>query len=250
MEENIYNIKKFQKSIHNQQCVGPCYKKDTRILHPLYFELITNDKDTFCPVTKWVRDGEERILDECYEIENVNKTDYNTSDLLFPYVNFNTQLFLESFYNIISFSNGIEWLNNNLHLNHKTLIRNFDLIFETFADSIDIIEFSDIKLTDFLIYIIKVKYINEIFIHLKNYIIINKDEVFLKKNDEKDNDESIKIKTNYIIKKFIIQNVIKDFLIYYYDNKKFKFSELYSNMNFLIKNFINYIINEIEKLIK
>jgi hypothetical protein len=250
MEENIYNIKKFQKSIHNQQCVGPCYKKDTRILHPLYFELITSNEHSFCPVTKWVYNNNEQLLDACYEIGDENKEKYNTSDLLFPYVNFNTQLFLQSFYNIISFSNGIEWLNNNLHLNHKTLIRNFDLIFETFADSIDIIEFSDIKLTDFLIYIIKDRYINEIFIHLTNYIIINKDEVFLKKNNEKDNDESIKIKTNYIIKKFIIQNVIKDFLIYYYDNKKFNFSELYSNINFLIKNFINYIINEIEKLIK
>lgn len=250
MEENIYNIKKFQKSIHNQQCVGPCYKKGTKILHPLYFELITK-QDAFCPVTKWVYNNEERIIDECYEIGNEDKKEqYSTSDLLFPYVNFNTQLFLQSFYDIVSFSNGIEWLNNNLHLNYKSLIRNFDLIFETFADSIDVIEFSDIKLTDFIINIIKVKYINEIFIQLRNYIYIDKDEVFLKKNDEKDNNESIKIKTNYIIKKFIIQNVIKDFLIYYYDNKKFKFSELYSNIDFLIKNFINYIINEIEKLIK
>ena len=117
MEENIYNIKKYPKSVHNRQCIGPCYKKDTKIIHPLYFDLVTNLDSSFCPVVEWEHDNILKIQDNCYEINQNESTSYNTMDLLFPYVDFNTQLFLNLFYKIISYNNGIEWLNNNLHLN-------------------------------------------------------------------------------------------------------------------------------------
>lgn len=249
MEENIYNIKKFQKSIHNQQCIGPCYKKNTKILHPLYFDAVTNLEQSFCPVTKWMRDGKENIIDDCYEITTQESQVYNTHDLLFPYVNFNTQLFLQLFYEIISYSNGIEWLHNNSHLNINSILRIYDLIFETYADNIDVIEFTDPKLIDILIHIIKEKYLDRFVIELSNFITIENNEVFLKKHTKKDDDGTIKIKTNYILKKYIIDNVIKEFLINYYNNKKYNFSNLYSNIDYLITKYINYIIEQINKLI-
>ena len=249
MEENIYNIKKFQKSKHNQQCIGPCYQKNTKILHPLYFETATNPDESFCPVVKWLKGNDEQILDECFEVTTQEAQVYNTMDLLFPYVNFNTQLFLNLFYKIVSYSNGIDWLYNNKHLNINSLIRVYDLIFETYGDTLDVIEFTDPKLIEILIHIIKVKYLDKLIIKLTNFITIENNEVFLKKNIKKDDDDTIKIKTNYIIKKYLNVEVLKEFMINYFNNKQHNFSELYSNIVYLIINYINYIIEQINKLL-
>ena len=73
--------------------------------------------------------------------------------------------------------------------------------------------------------------------------------MFLKKNTKKDNDDTIKIKTNYIIKKYLIEEVLKEFMIQYFNNKKHNFSDIYSNIEYLIINYINYIIEQINKLL-
>ena len=140
-------------------------------------------------------------------------------------------------------------MNNNLHLNINSLLRIFDLIFETYADSVDIVEFTDPKLFQVLIHIFKTKYLDAFIIKFSSYVNIDGNDVYIKKNDKKDTEDDIKIKTNYIIKKFIIEEVIRNFLISYFNNKKYKFSNLYSNIDYLLKEFINYINEQINELL-
>jgi len=68
-----YMNNEYPKSKHGFQCLGPCNKPSSTIVHPTTLEYITH-KHPFCPVNEWVSvdpdTGAERnnILDECNEV--------------------------------------------------------------------------------------------------------------------------------------------------------------------------------------
>ncbi len=95
--EQFIKSKKFPKSISGKQCVGPCYKKNTKVLHPTYLNVITNEND-FCPINRIEKiiDGKKIIYDTdvCNDATNIKESEnINSYDLLFPYVDFNPELF-------------------------------------------------------------------------------------------------------------------------------------------------------------
>ena len=83
--EQLINIKSYPKSINGMQCVGPCYKKNTKILHPIYLNVVTNnEKNFFCPIVekKEIINGKKisTYVDECNEI-NYNKKNINNAKI-------------------------------------------------------------------------------------------------------------------------------------------------------------------------
>ena len=107
-KKNIYNL---PKSIHNLDCLGPCYPPNTIYYHPIYFTpQVFNDFT--CPITR-IKD-KNKDIDRCKE-EDVSN-DYKEFDIFEPIVHIaNTpKTFLEQIYNIISIQDVITFLNNSI----------------------------------------------------------------------------------------------------------------------------------------
>ena len=52
MEQYLHN-KRYPTSNSGLQCVGPCYKKNTKIIHPIYSHVVTDLHNSFCPVAEY-----------------------------------------------------------------------------------------------------------------------------------------------------------------------------------------------------
>lgn len=243
--------KKYSKSLNGIQCLGPCYKKNIKIIHPLYLFVVSLNK-SFCPVAEHVIiQNNKKVkshVDECMEY-NDNTINLNL-DILYPNLDFNATNFLNIYYNIKNFGEGIEWITQNSHLSINTCERIFNLIFEAFNKDIDIIEISDNRILDFINLLIKTKY-NNLLSKLFKYINIDNNFASIHKysyniRDKTETDESIIIKTNYIIKNLITYDNISNYIT---KNIKTKIesSVISSYSEILIDKFISFLIDNIKK---
>ena len=165
-------------------------------------------------------------------------------------MDFNIKDFLSIFYEINTFEDGITWIVNNTEINIKTRIRIFECILNVFGQSIDII---DNRIIDFVISMIKNNYITKFYNTIKKYIYIDAKKNLIsidKNNNDDDNDEDDKkhivIKTNYIMKTFINQDIIQKFLFKYFKVKKNKWLDIHDHINDIIMELEHYIINIIK----
>lgn len=252
--------KKYPKSVTGKQCVGICYKKNTKIVHPIYSRVVTKLHSSFCPVAEFYEKQNGKLIrkdiDECNE--NIQKTDYiyNDIDLLYPYVDFNAQIFLNICYNIDNFSSGLTWISDNNYKSLDTRERIFNLLINAFSETIDIIEISDNRIVDFFNILIRSKYTYKLH-ELFKYITIQEDTVLIdeknvkkqenvQKREKMESDESIIIKTNYILKNIVTTNNITNFLSRYFKEKITSSLEK-SHSEQMIEKFIVYLNDNIKK---
>lgn len=252
--------KKYPKSVNGKQCVGICYKKNTKIVHPIYSRLVSKLDTSFCPVAEFYEKENGKMIrkdiDECNE--NIQKTDYiyNDIDLLYPYVDFTAQLFLNICYNIDNFSSGLTWISDNNYKSLDTRERVFNLLIDAFGETIDIIEISDNRIVDFFNILIRSKYTYKLH-RLFKYITIKEDTVLIdeknmkkidnvQRRDKLESDESIIIKTNYILKNIVTTNNITNFLAKYFKEKITSSLEK-SHSEQMIEKFVVYLNDNIKK---
>jgi hypothetical protein len=251
--EDSKHYNNYPKSLQGYQCIGPCYKKNTKIIHPLYLNIITNDKDDyFCPTNEWIHKDNKGNLQRFYTDKCNNditkKRDIN--DLLYPHTNFDELSFIDTFYNINNFSDALDWISENKSSPISTKQRIFDLSLQAFKDSFDIFNFNDTRIVDFLINLIKEKYLDTFSINFLKYIHIIKDEVIIKYdkdyNYNNETKESIIIKQNFIIKHILtIENMTSFINIYF--TKKQETNTMEYPSEIIINKFILYLISNIKK---
>ena len=250
--------KKYPKSITGKQCVGMCYKKNTKIIHPIYSKVVTLVDYPFCPVAEYYEKDNGKLIKKDIDVcnENIQKINniFNEIDLLYPYVDFNAAIFLNICYNINNFSEGLSWIIDNSHLLIDTRERILNLLIDAYGDHLDIIEISDNRIIDFLHILIRSKY-TYTFEKLFKYIYIDEktvsiDEKSIKIKEsslhKKETNESIIIKTNYILKNIITTNNITNFLSTYFKDK-IDISIEKSQSERIIDKFIIYLIDNIKK---
>jgi hypothetical protein len=241
--------KKYPKSLSGKQCAGPCYKKNTKIIHPLYLHVVTDLDNSFCPVAEYYENKYAKHIDRCND--NIQKTDLKTNDmeLIYPNLDFNSESFLDIFYNIKNFNEGINWISENIHTPIDTRERIFNLIFDAFNKQVDIIEISDNRIIDFVNILIKNKY-SQLLSKIFKYIDINDKFVIMKESYpiKKETDETIIIKTNYIIKNLITYENITNFISKFV-RTKVESSIIKSYSEIMIDKFIVYLIDNIKKTI-
>ena len=251
--EELINIKSYPKSINNIQCVGPCYKKNTKVLHPIYLNVVTNNEaNFFCPTIErtQITNGKKYsvYVDECNEI-NYNKKNVNVNskfELLFPYIDFNPIIFLNLFYNINNFGDVMDWINNNKYLPLDNKERVFNLGLDAFIKNIEIIEIIDNRVIDFLYDLFLNKYLNKIVLPIFTYITIDDKYTQIKYTQEKETNETIIIKTNYIKKNIITHDNIINF-IKYFINKNIESDITNTYINLIVNSFSGYITDLIKK---
>jgi hypothetical protein len=250
MEFQLSNIKKYPKSASGLQCIAPCYPKNKRSIHPIRMDIITSNEHSYCAVNQFSRYDpekdikEELFIDKCYNVQENDKDDKNENilNIIVPFMDFNLKQFLVIFYNIHTYENGIEYINKNITLPNSTLERIYEAMLNVYGSSVDII---DNRTIDFIIKIIKESHINIFYERLKKYLYVDteKEEIYLKKSSQSDNNEYIIIKTNYIIKSFINPNDVSKFLFKYFKTRRNDFESNDNNIKSLMDDFCTYIIN-------
>lgn len=258
MDKPTKYIKKYPKSDKGYQCLGPCYDKYVTSVHPITFDVITS-KNPYCPVAGYQSfypsENKFKITyqDKC---NDDNNTTMSTNDEIYnnllPYMDFNIKDFLSMFYEINTFEDGINWISNNSELNIKTKNRIFECILNVFGKNIDIV---DNRIVDIVIDIVKSN-INNNMTHfyksIKKYIYIDvkKNTVEIKKNivddTNKETEKDNIIKTNFVIKTFINQDIMQKFLFKYFKIKKNEWDDIYEHIDDINNEFEHYIINLIK----
>jgi hypothetical protein len=243
---------KYPKSTNNVQCVGPCYKPKTWIIHPITLDYITDLDDPFCPINvqeKKLSNGkiEKYYIDTC----NIptNKTDIFKKEMelsmLIPHIDFNSNEFLKIYYNIFSFEDALNWLDKNIHLTINTKIRVIESAIIAYNKTLDIIDF---RLVNFFIELIKYKWINYIYNKLNKYInIIDNNIIFDDPTNNKlNNEDHLIIRMNFLIESFS-ELEIQKFLEKYI---KYSIQDIYNNDFTLNKIKINLIDYFEQKFLK
>ena len=260
MEQYKNNNNTYPKSTSGKQCVGPCYKKNTKIIHPMYFNIITDTlNNSFCPVAEFTNINDttgkiekyhvDKCIEQTFKSSNPNDSNYVTStDLLYPFVDFNEETFLKLFYKIEKFSDSIQWIEDNKHTPMKSRKRIFDLSINAFGNSFDIMETSDTRIVDFILLMFKTTYLNKIVLELLKYLNIDNEKKFIeiKKNDKKETDESIIIKTNYINKHIITLENVTNFISKYFRTTHTEL-RMQSHCDNIANKYIIYITENIKK---
>jgi hypothetical protein len=254
---NIKNtsVTNFPKSVHGQQCIGPCYFAGSKIYHPITMDEIIF-KDNSCPVNNFVyvdKNGQKKVFDhdQCY-IPTAKETyidDFFEMNILTPQAVFNSDYFIKIYYNINSLEDMFDWLSQNKNNPYKTKERVFNQAMNVYGSSINII---DHRLIDF-VNDIMIQNIKKIYNHVKKYIIIKNEEVFISsiKNDDSDdsnindNKKNKKIKIAYIKEKLLGSDNVQKFMSWFTRSYLEQYNDKISDV--LVEQMIKYIIKKIKQ---
>jgi hypothetical protein len=253
--ENIKK-RKFPKSINNRQCLGPCYKPDTSFIHPVLLVPVKNDLypgKAVCPTTKYEKVDEfsQKTFNPAYDVCNNPTHDEDTStqeSLLTFQSGFTKNIFLSQYYNINSFEDALEWIDENKFTPIETRERILNAALNLYGDNI--MYFDDI-FVDFYISYIKDKYINNIYKDIHENIGIKNEEILIvdkEKNKLKINEFNIE-RINYIAKVFLDKLEVRKFLSKYIKSQNIHFSDYDNMLHLIYTNHIIYIKNIIKHIL-
>jgi|SRR3989344_5258929 len=222
----------FPLSINHRQCLGACYYKNTTIIHPINYSLITNTKDAFCPVFDPTDNNEYH--DICL---NPTEKEYkSTSNVQISHLT--PTIFLYKVYNINSFYEGLQWINNNKDKNMLTKIRIINACLAAYEIEYNLL---DEIFINFFIEYIKYQEYEFMITHLYKYINVTDNKVNLHVNELK-LDEYKEERKKFIIDILLEQSFIKKFL-----TKKLDLTQTNNHLHYLTFLFIEYIIKKTKK---
>jgi len=246
--------KKYQTSKNNWTCLGPCNKPSTLVLHPITLEYITDKKNNFCPVLPWFKDDDPSrffLYDECHKVDNFNDSNNHNMfmNIITPKINFESSQFLKIYYNIFSFENAINWIEDNSHKPIYTKLRILECVWKTFGNNYDIL---NDRLINIYFIIIKKYWINIIYNKLQKYIFIddNNSIFFVNKDDNNNNNNNnIQEQINFIMNKLVNKNNIYKILSNHIDNYIDEWDSIINHHPVILQSYITYLENKIIKSI-
>ena len=249
--EQIYTGKKYSKSANGYQCIGQCVTKNKKIIHPITLETVTDKDNSFCPVAGYetindkTNKKEIKYTDKCYgiQVDNVNNND-QIMNVVIPYLDFDVKHFLIIFYNIHSYEEGIAWITDNVGYPLTTKERIFECILTSYGNMIDII---DKRTPEFLLEIIKNKFIDEVYDRINKYIYIdlNTKTVKIKLNEQKKTEENKKIKLEFAYKNYINIAELTKFIYKYLRERKSNWTSIKNHVSDMVNDFIIYVVKSL-----
>src|SRR5687767_8695261 len=135
---------KFPKSINNQQCIGPCYKAGTLMLHPITLTYFSHPQYNICPTYEWYDKTEKtnKIVDKCFvpsKEEDISKYHVDLS-FIEPEFGFTCDFFLKTCYNVYSFESALDVISNiPKSTSLRTLMRIIECAWREYGNSLDVI---------------------------------------------------------------------------------------------------------------
>lgn len=128
-------IGKYKKSLSGYQCIGPCYEKNTLIIHPLTLEHIQQGPNPFCPITPFAdKFGKIIQTDDCNEADQKIdvKQDIDMKTLS-PIIFFDSGKFLKNYYHLDSLESTIVWIEEHPKSTYATIKRMMNCALEIYG---------------------------------------------------------------------------------------------------------------------
>lgn len=216
-----------------------------KIVHPITLEFVTNTNYPFCPVN-----NEDSPIEPC--MIPVNKNQISDKDLeyetIVPNLNFDIEKFIKIYYKIFTFEEMIQWLEVNKYKSLQTKLRVLNMALSCYGNTIDII---DSRLAEFIIEIIKKKYLLTMYYKLYGYINVTDDKVHFSDviSNKLDIEERMKERIQYMLT-FVTTEEITKFTIKYIRNRKTELENIIDNVDAMITDFIIYFENKIRTTLK
>lgn len=232
-------MNKYGKSVNDRDCIGPCTKKYNRILHPITLNIKYLKFMDSCPVYPFLdKDTKElSYYDQCKNATSVKNKD-DEIDAILPHMDYSIKYFINTFYDISSFEDMLEWLNNNKKASIFTKLRIIKYTIKVYNDYTGVID--DILVNTF-VEIIKKLWIANIYNVVHKYMKSDNGQIIISNKldtDEKNKDKKQKI--NLLIKKYTdksyIYNFLDDYLNKYSDKEKEDINIKHELINSIVKN--------------
>jgi len=248
MNDNTINknekYKRFPLSKNERQCLSPCYFPNTKIHHPVYYNLVSDD-EPFCASEMYTdKDGIDKLTDGC---NNPTRNAPPNEDVrAITTTMFTKKYFLLYYYDIETMNDSLIWLEKNTHVPLNTKIRIIYCALYEFGKNIDII---DDRLTNFFISFIKSKHINKIYDNIHNNIGIDGENILIVASSNLPQNNFKIERINYTINTFITTDTIKRFIQKYIELKKTKWNNINNHLEEMANDLLVYITSKIKYII-
>lgn len=250
--DDIRKVKeRYPTSVNAQQCIGPCYYSNTRIIHPLTLEEIQEVDHNFCPVNTFVytnpKTGKTKLsnIDVCYvpTAKETHMDDLLRDNVIAPQFIFSSEYFVKIYYKINNLEDLLKWLDEHKQSPYKTKERVFNNSMVVYGQDLNII---DHRLVYF-INDIMLEHLPKIYRHIKQYLTVSDGIIKLINPDTEThkNTQDITEIRNYIKDKFLgndnIHQFMSKFIRYYKEDLTNRYIA-----DALIDHMIDYIIKRIK----
>lgn len=233
-------------SMSNFKCIGPCYFPDTLIYHPKTHGWITHKTKPFCPINPTYQDLSKQMLyvDQCqaptHRAQQITKQD--ELEMLNPQIEFNDEMLLNMYYNILNIGDTITWFNNNTKAPVYTKLRILNCAFNVFGGNMSIIPDEIINI---IIEIIEKKKIKYLYKHLNKYIGKKNDTYILINPDANDLDinDDIIPRTNYILQVLCTPKIIRKCITIFLKEHATNIQEIETMFDIMLQILISYVKN-------
>ena len=252
-KEMSYFQQKYPKSKKNIQCIGPCYPPNKKILHPVTIRYESDYHEPFCPTLQYTdkKSGSTQWTDVCYHVTAKEEDkEMVTMNIINPSLAFTSTHFLRVYYNITSFEDALQWLDNNSEAPYYTQERIINCAWNSYGDTVKEIT---TLLIMFYLKLSKKRWMRIILASLNKYLDIKDEEIkFGKVNSNKlTPDTYLKVeKINFLIERLINFHTMQQYLIKYVQDKGDKWDQ-YENYTIQIrKGYTSFLETIIKDTIK
>ena len=244
--------RKYPKSKHNLQCIGPCYPANKRVIHPVTVEYISDFNNPFCPVDLFVNeDNRVQTLDQCYR---PTVTDENMEDVsmkvIEPQLNFNSIHFLRIYYRINSFDEVLVWLENNPNHTQISKQRIVNAGLTGYGSSMTE---PPTMLVNFYLSTAKKFWMDKILARLNQYLLVKDGTLSFKKLGKKERGASKRSylrveKVNFLVQRLVNFHTVQLFLTDYM-NRVENYQDTIDHNEAICTGYVDYLEKQVLKII-
>jgi hypothetical protein len=185
-------------------------------------------------------------IDKCDKpTEKIEDKTIVEMSIISPDITYDCDKFLKIYYQIYSFENAILWINKYSHKPLYTKLRILDCSWKSFIKKETDIDPLMENLIDIYLNIIKQSWIKKIYINIAPYIHIDQKTISIGEKDEKDVNNHVVEKINYIIKKLLTRNDLYKILSTYVKQNIIKWTNIDNHNDEILNNIITYLTNRI-----
>lgn len=238
--------KKYPKSKHGKECLGPCYEPNTSVLHPLTLDYVTHKNMPFCPTEKWEYEDPKTgvktdvLIDFCMvptSKEDIGKSDIEMN-ILIPKFDFSCEYFLKMYYKLYSFDKSINYINSKKSSPLLTRMRILECALKTWGNTDQFVITDD--LVALFTLIIKKWWIRDIYSELSKYINITDGKISIGRTVGNNNTVE---KTNYLLKKITDPSLLYKIISRYHT----KYSAKWDTIELHLVNMKKFLMEYLEQ---
>lgn len=246
-KNNNQKTKKYPVSVNGHQCIGPCYQKGTKIIHPLTLDQIVVNEYNYCLVNEFISTSSsgKHIVHHAKCNIPTAKTLQMDDNIITPEIIFSSEYFIKVYYNIDNIEELLDWIFKNSYNPYKTKERVFDNGMCVYGNDLVIVDQRIVSYIDSALH----EYLPKIYNSINKYFVIRNNNIELCEPDSSDTNIIKDIKHISAIRTYIKDNFLGTSNIHQFMSKFIRYyKEDLTKKNLtllLVEHMIDYITKKI-----